>query len=387
MAVLDLRSICVTNGVGIFILLMLLYVSKARNIQGRSEDKIFTFLIFGVMAGCFLETFSYLIDGRVFAGSVPLNYAANTFLYSFNLLLPLFVLIYVDLGLYEDPGRIWKKYKPQIIIGIIMISLNIVNYYIPVIYDISAANVYSRKPLSYVFYLVILYYLLTALFVTRKYEKENGTMSFFNIKMFLLPIIIGAGLQFMFYGLSVAWLASAIGLIGLYMMQQNEMAYIDSLTDTYNRQYMNNILSSWVNRGYHFSGTMLDIDNFKAINDNYGHAEGDKVLKALTDIMKESRCGKEWIFRLAGDEFVVLKISETEDQMADFIDGVSRRADEYNSGGRPYDLVVSYGTSFFSGGDIEVFMKEMDNRMYAMKAEHHSLLFSEASCKYGMELI
>ena len=74
------------------------------------------------------------------------------------------------------------------------------------------------------------------MFVTRRFEKENGARTFFNVKMFLLPILIGAGLQFAFYGLSLAWLSAALGLVGLYMMQQNEVAYLDALAGTYNRQ-------------------------------------------------------------------------------------------------------------------------------------------------------
>ena len=56
------------------------------------------------------------------------------------------------------------------------------------------------------------------MYETYRYEKENGARTFINIKMFLIPIIIGAGLQFMFYGLSLAWLSAALGLMGLYMM-------------------------------------------------------------------------------------------------------------------------------------------------------------------------
>lgn len=367
----DLRSIYIANGVGIFALLMLLYTSHAKTLRRGLEDKLYTFLIFGVMLGCFMEAFSYTLDGRVFPGARLLNYAANTYLYSVNLLLPFCLLVYVDLGLYGDPGRIWKHYKPQIIVGLVMFGINLVNFFIPVSYYITAQNVYERRPLSYVYYFVILYYCVSGMVLRRRFEKENGTGAFFNINMFLVPILIGAGLQFLFYGLSMAWISAALGMVGMSMMQQNETAYIDSLVDTYNRQYMNHILASWSSRGRSFAGVMLDLDGFKRINDQYGHSEGDKALKTVTDILKSARLDNEWVFRFAGDEFIVLKLTRSPDGLAAYMDEVNRRLSAYNNGERPYRLVLSYGMSFFDDGDIDAFMREMDENMYRMKAEHH----------------
>ena len=368
---MDLRSIYVANGVGIILLIILLCVSHTKILRDRTEDRIYSLMCFGVMLGCFFEAFSYTIDGKIFPGSIILNYIANTYLYSFNLLLPLAVIFYVDLGLYHNVAHLKERYKPQKIIALIMISLNIVNLFYPIVYTISSDNVYSRRPLSYLFYVVIVYYFITTYMTERKYEKENGTRSFFNINLFLIPIILGTGLQFAFYGLSLAWLSSAIGLMGLYMMQQNELAYIDPLVDTYNRQYLNHVLAAWINRNNKFTGVMFDIDNFKNINDTFGHSEGDRALKEVTDILKASRRNNELVFRFAGDEFIVLKRSEHEEEMNYYLDEVKRRLDEFNSGSHQYKLSLSYGVSYFEEADLDVFMKEMDNRMYEMKMKHH----------------
>ena len=370
---MDLRSIYIANGVGIVLLLMLYYTSRAKMLRNREEDKLYVFMVFGVMLACFMEAFSYALDGHVFPGARFLNYAANTYLYSVNMLLPFSVLVYVDLGLYGEPGRIWKLYKPQIVVGLIMLMVNIVNFFVPISYFITEQNVYERRPVSYVYYFVILYYCVTAMRVTRRYEKENGARAFFNINLFMLPILAGALLQFLFYGLSLAWLAAAIGINGLIMMQQNEAAYIDSLVDTYNRQYLNHVLSAWTSRGSSFCGVMLDVDRFKGINDSFGHSEGDRALKTVADILKQSRLDHEWVFRFAGDEFIVLKMAAGKDGLAAYMEEVTRRLDEYNRGDRPYPLSLSYGASFFQAGDIDAFMREMDEKMYRMKAEHHAL--------------
>lgn len=368
---MDLRSIYITNGVGIFLLLMLRYASRTKLLRHRAEDRIYTVMVLGVMLGCFTEAFSYTLDGRVFPGAILMNHAANTYLFSVNLLLPFCLLVYVDLVIYGDTGRIWQHYKPQIIVGLFMLSLNLVNFFFPVNYVITAQNVYERRPVSYAYYAVILYYCLTALIVTRKYERQNGARAFFNINMFLIPILIGAGLQFMFYGLSIAWLAAALGLVGLFMMQQNELAYVDSLVDTYNRQYLTHIVSAWTARSVDFSGAMLDIDHFKAINDVYGHSEGDYALKTVTDILKKARRNQEWVFRFAGDEFIVLKEAGFPEDLEAYMGEVKRLLEEYNRDEHAYRIELSYGICAFDGAGIDTFMKSMDERMYQMKAEHH----------------
>lgn len=372
MNVMDLRSIYIANGIGIFILIILRYACHARILRNNKEDKLFSFIVYGVMAGCFFEAFSYNIDGRIFPFSRILNYIANTYLYSFNLLLPLGVLIYSDLRLYDNWDRIRKLYKPHFIIAAVMIALNIVNFFTPIIYDISPDNIYSRRPLSYSFYAVIVYYLVSVVILTRRYEKENGTRAFLNIYIFLLPVLTGVALQFLFYGLSLAWVSSAIGLVGLFMMQQNELAYIDPLVGAYNRQYLNSILSSWISREIPFSGIMADIDNFKGVNDTFGHSEGDRILKTVTDILQASRKDQEWVFRFAGDEFVILKKGTSEDDLSGYIEEVNRRIADFNRQNPSCQLSLSYGTSIFRTGELDSFMKEMDSRMYEMKEKHHN---------------
>ncbi|MBR4483800.1 MAG: hypothetical protein IKO97_01225, partial [Erysipelotrichaceae bacterium] len=59
----NMQSIYISNGVGIFILVILLIVSGTKILRYRIEDRIYTMLCFGVMLGCFFEAFSYTIDG------------------------------------------------------------------------------------------------------------------------------------------------------------------------------------------------------------------------------------------------------------------------------------------------------------------------------------
>lgn len=86
-----------------------------------------------------------------------------------------------------------------------------------------------------------------------------------------------------------------------------EIAQTDSLTGIYNRATMQklveNVLQLEVARAH--AMFMIDIDNFKNINDSYGHIYGDKILLALTDVLRTSFGETEIIGRMGGDEFAV----------------------------------------------------------------------------------
>ena len=86
-----------------------------------------------------------------------------------------------------------------------------------------------------------------------------------------------------------------------------EIAQTDSLTGIYNRtttqKLIENVLQLDVSHTHAF--IMVDVDNFKSLNDNYGHLFGDKVLLQLSDLLKNSFGETEIIGRMGGDEFAV----------------------------------------------------------------------------------
>ena len=102
-----------TNGMGVAVMLLLLYAARTKSQSGRVGDRLLPFMACGLILGCLMETVSLLVDGKLFAGARLLNYAANTYIFTFNVVLPFCLLVYVDLGLYGDLSRIRKKYKPQ----------------------------------------------------------------------------------------------------------------------------------------------------------------------------------------------------------------------------------------------------------------------------------
>lgn len=105
----------------------------------------------------------------------------------------------------------------------------------------------------------------------------------------------------------VSQLAIAIANARLYD-QVKQMANIDGLTGIYNRKYMQDYLADFfsnANRGL-MTLVMIDVDFFKRINDTFGHLMGDRVLKVVTDVIKQFIGDRGFISRYGGEEFVVV---------------------------------------------------------------------------------
>jgi len=88
-----------------------------------------------------------------------------------------------------------------------------------------------------------------------------------------------------------------------------EIALKDEMTGLYNKRFFDFILDRYRKEEIEIGIIFLDLDNFKQINDSYGHLLGDKILKSVADIIKDSIRDIDYAFRFGGDEFVILIFS------------------------------------------------------------------------------
>jgi diguanylate cyclase (GGDEF)-like protein len=116
-----------------------------------------------------------------------------------------------------------------------------------------------------------------------------------------------------------------------------QLSLRDTLTSVYNRRAFDQKFPGEVERAHRQAYPLflanIDIDNFKAYNDKYGHFEGDKVLISLADIIEEcTRHNVDMAFRLGGDEFVVLLPQTSADQATEIVQRVLLNFLEANFG-------------------------------------------------------
>lgn len=127
-------------------------------------------------------------------------------------------------------------------------------------------------------------------------------------------IMIGGGsdlLKFMYKGIEdvITILSNQFALAiennRIYRKIKNE-AEVDNLTDLYNRGVLKSEAEKYIKTGIPFSLVMIDIDDFKQINDRFGHLVGDEVLRNISKIIKMSIRKTDTAFRYGGEEIIIL---------------------------------------------------------------------------------
>jgi len=153
------------------------------------------------------------------------------------------------------------------------------------------------------------------------------------------------------------------------------LSMCDGLTSLLNRRAFNLRFPREVERAfrqnYPLFLAIIDIDNFKTYNDSYGHAEGDKVLIALADTMKEcTRNSVDLCFRFGGDEFAVLLPQTTATQATEIVQRILLKFVESDYDGTTLSIgIVSCrrGEMGNVAEDVSNMLKRADQAMYDAK--------------------
>jgi two-component system, cell cycle response regulator len=162
------------------------------------------------------------------------------------------------------------------------------------------------------------------------------------------------------------------------------LAVLDPLTGLYNRRYTTQHLAKITERsrdtGKQFALMLLDIDKFKRINDNHGHACGDQVLKEFAQRIQENLRGVDLVSRIGGEEFLIAMPDTSEEQARlaserlRIIIEQSPFAGDIRKGGLL--VTVSIGVTLGDPGekDVDALICQADKALYASKSEGRNMV-------------
>ena len=144
----------------------------------------------------------------------------------------------------------------------------------------------------------------------------------------------------LFSGLTRAWLVSKENKNKFQIL-----AHTDSLTDIYNRYGFDELAERMITKNpkTHFVAALLDIDDFKFINDIYGHVYGDRALKSLTDSMKAFFPKNTLLGRNGGDEFCILLPDHTYKEAGELLLQFTKLPKTFSCKGKEYPFFISLG--------------------------------------------
>lgn len=156
------------------------------------------------------------------------------------------------------------------------------------------------------------------------------------------------------------------------MLEEKELEnYTDGLTGLYNRKYVEERLAEKVNAGERGFLFMFDMDNFKKVNDTYGHDAGDAVLTGFSEVLRDTLRNNDVACRLGGDEFMVfvsgIRVNRDATALADRIITNTRKKFA-NSNGKI--ITLSCGIARTQVHEtFDVLYKRADTALYYVK-EH-----------------
>jgi len=158
-----------------------------------------------------------------------------------------------------------------------------------------------------------------------------------------------------------------------YVERVKQLAYLDGLTGIFNRRFFEMRIAEELDRARRFSTAMavimVDIDQFKRLNDEFGHLLGDEVLRQVSSIFHQQLRKIDVVCRFGGEEFAIL-LSQTNGQHAQGVaEKLRRLVETWQFPGVPRPVTISAGTATYPehGTTRDELVKAADAALYAAK--------------------
>jgi diguanylate cyclase (GGDEF)-like protein len=370
---MGLQANVIINGYSL-LLLIAMYIHSKKNSDEKSElNRIFLMMIRILFVLLFFDVMSRC-DGYILSFFPLFNQIGNFMVFVMNPILPLFWFYYVYTYIWEENANRQKIFiNGGLIVGINTL-LVIISQYTGWYYYIDSKNIYYRGSLFIIPNLLAMGILVFTIFYIMYHRQRIEHKHYYTMLFFIFPPLIGLLLQGFIYGFSFILNSVTLSVLMILLNIQNRSLYIDHLTGVYNRKKLEGALTDKIqksNRKHSFSMMMIDVNDFKEINDTFGHKEGDEALIRIAKLI-ELAIGKEDILiRYGGDEFCVILKTDIELEIKKILRHIHLLVDKENQSLKyPYKIYLSIGYGIYnidSKLSSDAFVHEIDQYMYKEK--------------------
>lgn len=290
-----------------------------------------------------------------------LNVFCNVFGFALTPVIPIVLVSILDV-------KILQNYKLLMLPSILNMFVTALSPWPGFIFYVDANNHYERGNLFYVFVIAYIINLFILLISTIKTGHKHHYPIKTKITALSLFVVVGTSIQLIFPYVYASWHCVTLSLLLYYLLLSEFDGSFDTLTGLHNRAAFEKAANK-LDGEKPYSVIVMDINNFKDINDAYGHDFGDAVLKKVASIIWESFDTRCVCYRIGGDEFYIIS-SETdpiklEYQLKSMTNNLGK--ERQNDDRLP---TVAYGYSIFKGGKgigFKEVLNEADEQMYHFK--------------------
>lgn len=258
--------------------------------------------------------------------------------------------------IFFEKKRGWLLYAPCIL----NTTICVISLFTNVVYRISPMNYYDRGPLFLLPFSTSVFYMGMLIFGKPTVGGENKASERFFLCATVFAMVGCMYLELAHQFRFLTWDCAAISLVLYYLLININNANADPLTGAANRAiYMKRL--SEIDRTTRCVVAMLDINNFKHVNDTQGHAAGDRYLVAFVQAVQAALPKEGSLYRIGGDEFAVLSKKWTETEMLGHMEAARKNANRVG-------IDFAYGVAEYQADvPVEDALRLADNAMYRHK--------------------
>ena len=376
---IEINIICIL--LAVFIL-----ITYVKEMRGIAEARFYKAEIIEFILYCVSDIIAALLRGSTFPGARAILYVTNAVYVSLPLLMAITWGLYINAYLIKFN---FKKSKADLILQIfssIVILCALSSPATHFAFYLDAENLYHRCIGSYVIpfcsYLYLLYISIKLLVISKKIESFDGKIAVRTFSILAIPCILFSIPQVLIYGCTSTQVGFMIGFLIIYIMNQQNKISKDELTRLNNRREFEAQFENISKNAERIFVGMVDVDNFKSINDTFGHSEGDQALKRIAMALAKScdKCkgyGNFILARYGGDEFIFFAKDFQESAKEKLLEAINSEIENINRVANvSYTLALSVGIAYGSiqeKKDAVTILKTADDEMYKIKKEKGSL--------------
>lgn len=246
-----------------------------------------------------------------------------------------------------------------------LVIVNVVSIFTGIVFSIDDSNALHRGPLGFLpFIMVGLYGILLVYLLIKRSNKS--VMEIVYISFLTFALASGVILPFIFQGdyASIFCIIIAVALFSYFEFSVLQLTKKDALTGLLNRHaFYSDISFDAKNITAIIS---IDMNGLKKINDNDGHAAGDKALIILSYCFSRSLKNKQYGYRIGGDEFIIICRKTPEKDVLNLIELIRQYIKE-----TPYSCSIGYSLNIDGNKHIDDILKESDEMMYQEKEKYY----------------